>query len=491
MAWSLQTRIGVGFGVAIAMLAAVGLISVLTTRRWIAALQDAADAGSAPALALARALPWTQLGWFAAAAALGLAWILLRRQIARGDRAERAVREHEASLAALERRTSEDLARRRDAESESERLRAFLDSIVENLPHMVFVKRADDLRFVRFNRAGEELLGFAREELLGKNDYDFFPKEEADFFTAKDRQVLESLERVDVPEEPIRTRSGATRILHTKKVPIVNGGGRPEYLLGISEDITERKAIEQRLEALHERLRRRTAELEDSNQELEAFAYSVSHDLRAPLRHVLGFTDLLRRNAGEALDPRSQHYLEKIEGSARRMGQLIDDLLAFSRMGRAEMRNAPVALSRVVEEVIAEVREQNRDRAIEWKVAPLPVVTGDPAMLRVVFDNLIANAVKYTRPRPVAHIEIGAETRPDAVVVFVRDDGVGFETQYRHKLFGVFQRLHRPEEFEGSGVGLANVRRIVHRHGGSTWAEGETGHGACFYVSLPAYGKAA
>jgi PAS domain S-box-containing protein len=383
---------------------------------------------------------------------------------------------------------STDITDLKRAEAERARLRTFLDSIIENLPNMVFVKDAQELRFVRFNKAGESLLGFSRRDLIGKNDYDFFPKEEADFFTSKDREVLSSGQQLDIPEEPIQTKSGETRVLHTKKVPILDGGGRPIYLLGISEDITERRRIEQRLADLNEGLRRRTEELEASNQELEAFSYSVSHDLRAPLRHIAGFADLLERGAGEALDEKSRRYVEKIVGAATRMGQLIDDLLVFSRMGRAQMRHTSVDLAHLVSEIVAELKEEAKDRTIEWRIEPLPVVRGDPAMLRVALMNLLSNAVKYTRPRPVAIIEVGAESREEGVVVHVRDNGVGFEGQYRHKLFGVFQRLHRPEEFEGTGIGLANVRRIVLRHGGTTWAEGEVGSGACFYFSLPGTG---
>jgi PAS domain S-box-containing protein len=383
---------------------------------------------------------------------------------------------------------STDITDLKKAEAERTRLRTFLDSIIENLPHMVFVKDAQELRFVRFNKAGESLLGFSRRDLIGKNDYDFFPKEEADFFTSKDREVLASGQQLDIPEEPIQTKSGESRVLHTKKVPILDAGGRAMYLLGISEDITERRRIEQCLADLNEGLRHRTEELEATNQELEAFSYSVSHDLRAPLRHIAGFADLLKREAGDALDEKSQRYIEKIVGAATRMGQLIDDLLVFSRMGRAQMRHTSVDLAHLVNEIVAELKEEAKDRTIEWRIEPLPVVRGDPAMLRVALMNLLSNAVKYTRPRPVAIIEVGTESREEGVVVHVRDNGVGFEGQYRHKLFGVFQRLHRPEEFEGTGIGLANVRRIIHRHGGTTWAEGEAGSGACFYFSLPGSG---
>ncbi len=382
-----------------------------------------------------------------------------------------------------------EIRERRRAEGEVTRVHRFLDSVVENIPNMIFVKDARDLRFVRLNRAGEDLLGHSRDELIGRNDYDFFPKEEADFFIAKDRQVLASGVLLDIPEEPIRTKARGQRILHTQKVPILDPDGRPLYLLGISEDITDRREAQKEIESLNETLKERSARLEAANRELEAFSYSVSHDLRAPLRHIGGFVDILRTQAA-TLDPGSRRYLDLIAKATRHMGQLIEDLLVFSRMGRAEMRLARVPLGPLVGEVLREMQEDVKGRRIDWKVAPLPDVRGDPAMLRLVLANLISNAVKYTRPRPEARIEIGAEAGNGETVVFVRDNGVGFDMQYVSKLYGVFQRLHGPEQFEGTGIGLANVRRIVQRHGGRTWAEGEVDRGAAFYFALPKHGEA-
>ena len=376
-----------------------------------------------------------------------------------------------------------DIGAKRQAELEIQRMRLFLDSIIENLPNMVFVKDARDLRFVQFNRAGEELLGFGRDELIGKSDRDFFPAAEADSFTAKDRAVLETRQMLDIPEESIQIKSGEVRILHTKKVPILDREGTPQYLLGISEDITDRKRAEQQLASLNTGLQLRTAELESANKELEAFSYSVSHDLRAPLRHINGFAGMLMRQSAASLDPKAQHYLETIANSAKSMGVLIDDLLAFSRMGRTQMQDERVNLA----DLIAQVRGGMGDQAAaaEWHIAALPVVHGDPAMLRLVFTNLLANALKYAGrgQRPV--IEVGTQSAAAEVIVYVRDNGVGFDMKYAHKLFGVFQRLHSDDEFEGTGIGLANVRRIVNRHGGRVWAEGVVDGGATFYLALP------
>lgn len=238
------------------------------------------------------------------------------------------------------------------------------------------------------------------------------------------------------------------------------------------------------LSEAQDELRRLNARLETANKELESFSYSVSHDLRAPLRHIDGFVDLLSRRATDSLDAESQGFLKTISDSAKQMGRLIDDLLEFARMGRAELMQSEVDVESLVRETIKTLPE-TRSRDIRWTIAPLPRVQADPAMMAQVFVNLLANAVKYTRQRAVAEIEIGVEHAADEIVFFVRDNGVGFDMQYAGKLFGVFQRLHRSDEFEGTGVGLANVRRIVARHCGRTWAESEPGKGATFYFALP------
>jgi len=247
----------------------------------------------------------------------------------------------------------------------------------------------------------------------------------------------------------------------------------------IRHDITARRRAATELQ-------RRGELLEAANKELEAFSYSVSHDLRAPLRHIDGYAALLRKSAEQTLNEKSSRYLQTISDSARQMGQLIDDLLVFSRMGRQEMLHTRINVAQLIKDILRDLQPDLKDRQISWKISPLPEVLGDPAMLRQVFMNLLANAVKFTSTREVAVIEVGVyQHAPAEVVLFVRDNGVGFDMQYASKLFGVFQRLHRAEEFEGTGIGLANVRRIVHRHGGRTWAEGEPEKGATFYVALP------
>src|SRR5271168_1930566 len=240
-----------------------------------------------------------------------------------------------------------------------------------------------------------------------------------------------------------------------------------------------------KLEALNHELAKRSAALEASNKELEAFAYSVSHDLRAPLRHVAGFAELLRNSAGASLNEKSGRYLTVVLEEANRMGSLIDDLLAFSRIGRAEAHYSTISLQQIVREAVAEARQDANGRNIVWRVDALPEWYGDRSMLRLVVINLISNAVKFTRTRSEPEIEIGCSEREnDHVVLFVRDNGVGFDMKYSNKLFGVFQRLHSQEAFEGTGIGLATVQRIVHRHGGRVWAEGLVDKGATFFFSL-------
>jgi len=231
---------------------------------------------------------------------------------------------------------------------------------------------------------------------------------------------------------------------------------------------------------------RANAELVHSSKELEGFAYSVSHDLRAPLRHLDGFLTLLSKRSYETLDARGKHYIDCTMEASQRMGRLIDELLQFSRLGRSEIRKSRIDPNAIIREVRKELEPESRGRQIAWRIEDLPTVKADQTMLRQVLENLIANALKFTRKRDAAEISIGTKPEQDGkLVFFVGDNGAGFDMRYNAKLFQVFQRLHGEDEFEGTGIGLANVRRIIERHGGQAWAEGEVDKGATFYFSLP------
>ncbi|MFA5904685.1 MAG: GAF domain-containing protein [Desulfobacula sp.] len=284
-------------------------------------------------------------------------------------------------------------------------------------------------------------------------------------------------------------------------VAVIGMGNKPEayndndiqvvsFLGDFSWEIVTRKQMEKEIQnmnrELESRVAERTSQLEATNRELEAFAYSVSHDLRAPLRHIDGFLGLLHEKLETALDEQGRHYMEAVSKAARKMGLLIDNLLNFSRMGRHTISFQPVAPGDLVRDIIRDLEPDAAGRTIEWHIDDLPKVYGDVAMLRMALNNLISNALKFTRPRHQARIDIGSVPgQTSEAVIYVRDNGVGFDMTYADKLFGVFQRLHRADEFEGTGIGLANVHRIITRHGGRVWAEGEIDQGAVFYFSLP------
>ena len=252
-------------------------------------------------------------------------------------------------------------------------------------------------------------------------------------------------------------------------------------------EVEERRQAEERIGQLNKELSKRVDQLAAANAELEAFSYTVSHDLRAPLRHIGGFVDMLRDECASGMNDAGLRYLGIIAESAIEMGMLIDNLLAFSRLGRTEMRQSLVNMEDVVKEVLQEIATDTKNRPIEWEILPLPKVHGDRAMLKQVWVNLLSNAVKYTGPRLPAKIKVGYTERNGEWEFYVQDNGVGFDMKYANKLFGVFQRLHAAEEFEGTGIGLANVQRTVGRHGGRAWAEGKVDEGATFYFKLPRF----
>lgn len=287
----------------------------------------------------------------------------------------------------------------------------------------------------------------------------------------------------------LRMEDGRIKYVHEKCETYYADDGRPLRSAGTVHDITDRKQAEDEIRQLNQQLEarvvQRTAQLEESNRELEAFAYSVSHDLRTPLRAIDGYRGLLESRIGGLLDDESRRYLESISRGATRMGRLIDDLLAYSRMGRAGLMRGPVDMGALVREVVEELSPLAATRDVRWHIEGLPQATGDRPMLRLVLQNLLSNALKFTATRATANVTVGSRDEGAETVFHVRDNGVGFDMQYAGKLFGVFQRLHGVEEFEGIGIGLAKVRRIIDLHGGRTWAEGQVNQGATFCFSLP------
>ncbi|OYW20488.1 MAG: hypothetical protein B7Z54_00985, partial [Sphingobacteriales bacterium 12-47-4] len=355
----------------------------------------------------------------------------------------------------------------RKKEMSERKFRALLDSAPDAT---VIVDEEGSIRMI--NQQTERLFGYTKEELLGKKVELLIPG------NLRTKHVQHRGNYSDQPR--VRMMGAGIELMALKKdgglfpVAISLSPIRTEEGMMVSasvRDITGSKELENNLRR--------------SNEELEAFTYSVSHDLRAPLRGITGFTTILENEYGLKLDEEARRITGVIKNNALRMGNLIDDLLAFSRMGRKEMAKVRVDMEQMVKELVQEQQIAENDRNIQWTIEPLPMVMGDPATLRQVWINLISNAVKYTSKKERPEIHIGHYVQGRVQVYFIRDNGVGFDSRYRDKLFKVFQRLHSHVEFEGTGVGLALVQKIIIRHGGNTWAEGEMDKGATFYFSIP------
>ncbi len=326
---------------------------------------------------------------------------------------------------------------------------------------------------------------YAREELLGQDHRIINSGHHPKAFIRELWQTITS-GRVWKGELKNRAKDGTFYWVATSIVPFLDEHGKPAQYIAIRADITERKSVEEQIVQLNAELRVHAAQLEAANKELESFAYSVSHDLRAPLRGMDGFSLALLEDYAGKLDATGQDYLRRIRAGAQRMGQLIDDLLSLSRVTRTEMALDRVDLTALARKVIAELQPQQAGRAVQWEVGDQLTGRGDTRFLQLVLENLLGNALKFTGKCEHARIEFGQQGQGAEQLFFVRDNGAGFDMAYASRLFGAFQRLHTPVEFPGTGIGLATVQRIIHRHGGRVWAEAQPAKGATFYFTLPA-----
>jgi PAS domain S-box-containing protein len=358
-------------------------------------------------------------------------------------------------------------------------------ALIDNTNAVIYMRDLDG-RYMVVNREYERLFDRRRNEIVGLTDHDLFPAEIADEFRANDLKAAASGKPVHVEE--VAPGEDGPRWYITVKFPLLDSAGKAYAVAGISTDITARKQAEEEVRKLNaeleQRVRERTAELETTARELDAFAYSVSHDLRAPLRSIHGFSRFLEEDYADRLDEDGLEYVARIKSSVAKMGQLIDDLLRLSRATRTELNREPVDISALASEIIEELRAAEPDRQVEVEVIPGLVTTGDSHLLRLALDNLLSNAWKFTGKCEHAAISVGTTGQPGDQVFFVRDNGAGFNMRYESKLFDPLQRLHTADEFEGNGIGLAIVHRILGRHGGRIWAESELGKGATFFFTV-------
>ncbi|MEB3222784.1 MAG: MASE1 domain-containing protein [Candidatus Sericytochromatia bacterium] len=379
------------------------------------------------------------------------------------------------------------LAARRRVEAELRSSSLLLQAVIENIPDVLFLKSHPDMRYVLVNRAYERQLGTPREAVVGLVDAQLFPAELAAYFAEQDRGVLASGQLLDVPAEPVETRHGPIWF-HTKKVPVHDGPGGPRYLLGIAEDITALRAARAEIESLNRQLAQRVEALEAAYAELETFTYTVSHDLRAPVRAIDGFAQALRDGYADQLDERGRRWLNHVGAGAQRLGLLIDDSLQLARVSRRELTITDVDFSALARAIAGELATAEPGRRVVWDIQPGLVVRGDEGLLRILLTNLLGNAWKFSRQCDPAHITLRCLEAGGDRVFEVADDGAGFDMAYADKLFKPFSRLHGDEEFEGTGVGLATVARVVQRHGGTITAEGRVNGGATFRFTLDGHG---
>jgi PAS domain S-box-containing protein len=386
-----------------------------------------------------------------------------------------------------------DISERKRSEEALERQAAVLREQAQMLDLANVLARDLEDRIILWNSGMEKMYGWSRSEALGQVSHQLLQTELGHPLDLV-RAALFKHGRWE--GEVVHTRKDGKKIFVSSQwVVHKDEHGNPSAILEVNNDLTERKQAEQEVirvnVELEQRVQARTTELTVANKELEAFTYSVAHDLRAPLRHIDAFSKILNDDFAASLPPEAKRYLDNIRNGSRNMSRLVDDLLNLARVGRQELKVQPTPLTSLVEEVMSDLKRETEGRHVQWRIHPLPIVMCDSGLMKQVFANLLANAVKYTRPRSVAVIEIGHEQVNGHTTVFIRDNGVGFNMKYADKLFGVFQRLHRSEDFEGTGVGLATVDRIVRKHGGAIWAEAAVDKGATFYFTVSSLEKKA
>lgn len=386
----------------------------------------------------------------------------------------------------------QDITERKQAEEALRKSENRFKKIFDMLPIGLWIADENG-KLAQGNPAGVKIWGM--EPKVGQNEYGVFkarrlpsqqeiaPEDWALAHTINEgKTIVDELLEIDAFD-------GKKKIILNYTAPLLDSTGKVEGAIVVNQDVTERKLAEEEIKKLNEdleqRVQDRTAQLEASNKELEAFSYSISHDLRAPLRHICGFIELLNQDFHQDLPEEAKHYMDIVSHASKQMSTLIDELLKFSRTGRQELQHSHISMTKLVNEILEEVIMNTQERNISWKIQELPQVLGDYSLLKQVWINLIDNAVKYTSKTKQAEISIGFRDEKSKYVFHIKDNGVGFDMKYAHKLFGVFQRLHSDKEFEGIGIGLANVQRIIHKHLGEVWTQSTPNHETIFYFSLP------